>query len=721
MIHRSKSFFGHLLGLLFVGVGGCLFCALSSYSTDDPSWFTSIEGITQPCIVNFMGLPGSFSAAWLFSLFGSMSYAFVMALLWWGIALFRGDYGSFQGRSFAGLLLLFFAGLVWSAQHGVVCMGEARPGGFLGTWLASSLSATVDPFFAQGLVVVALLVGVFLSFGLLWIETWFKLAFSIGKRVGVAHCFSLLAGQGKKIFQMSGALCTRFLTGFSLPWGGLIEQCLTAVEPWFEEDDVLQGVAEWHIPVREKEPSTALFDSACLAYKLPTLPPSREGHGSKGREKQELAAVRARQLEEKLAFFGVTGRVTGITVGPVVTLFEYAPDEGVKVAKIVALEDDLSLALGALSLRIMAPIPGKSVVGFEVANGVRETVSFSALVHGEGFHCFDGALPLVMGRDVAGNDVIVDLAQMPHVLVAGSTGSGKSVALHAMLMSLLVSKTPEELKLLLVDPKRLEFAAYEGIPHLMAPVVTEITKVSRLLLHVTQQMDSRYSELARVGVRSIDDYHRQFGKEAMPYLVIVIDELADVMVTVGRDVEPLIARLAQMARAAGIHLVVATQRPSVDVITGIIKVNFPSRVAFKVMSKIDSRTILDAAGAELLLGKGDMLFLNAQGKMDRLQGAYVSTQEVTVVVDQIKAQRQAVYGLEEELLPILERAVDEADPLLPEVLSFVRSRQEVSVSLIQRRFRIGYNRSARLIDALEGQGIIMPAQGNKMRKVVEER
>lgn len=437
-----------------------------------------------------------------------------------------------------------------------------------------------------------------------------------------------------------------------------------------------------------------------------------------GGKRDAHARERARNLESKLALFGIAGKVISITAGPVVTLFEYEPARDVKVSKILTLEDDLSLALEAHSLRIIAPIPGRSVVGFEVSNSNRQTVYFSDIVAGQAFKKHKGVMPLIIGSDTIGNDVVVDLTDMPHLLVAGSTGSGKSVALNAMLTSMLCKAHPDEVQFILIDPKRLEFAAFADIAHLLFPIVTEVIRVPLVLRWAVKTMEERYQLLATAGVRHVSEYHKKYGIAAMPYMVIVIDELADLMMTAGRDVEELIARLAQMARASGIHLIIATQRPSVDVITGLIKVNFPSRIACKVISKIDSRTILDCSGAEKLLGKGDMLFLNQKGILARVHGAYVKDAEISAVVSHIQQQREVVYQ-ELSIQAEHEEMTHEEDPLYSDVVNFVTSMPQVSISLLQRRFRIGYNRSARLIDTLEARGVLMPADGGKFRKVLK--
>ncbi|MCX5924722.1 MAG: DNA translocase FtsK [Candidatus Dependentiae bacterium] len=439
---------------------------------------------------------------------------------------------------------------------------------------------------------------------------------------------------------------------------------------------------------------------------------------------QELEA-RARLLQEKLERFGIKGTIVAIKRGPVVTLFEYEPHIDAKLSKIIALEDDLAMALKALSIRILAPIPGRAVVGFEVANAKRVDVLLADTIHSREYTKHSGHLPLILGQDTVGNTVIVDLVRMPHLLVAGSTGSGKSVGLNAMLISLLCARTPDELKLILIDPKRLEFTAYEDIAHLLFPIITNTKMAAPVLKWVARQMDERYEKMAACGARNIFDYNAQCDEtgnvERMPFIVVMIDELADLMITVGREVEDSIARITQMARAAGIHLIVATQRPSVDVITGVIKVNFPSRISFRVTSRIDSRTILDCGGADKLLGRGDMLFLDSTtATLRRVHGAYVSDAEIAQVTGHIRSESTVNYfDIHTELAKGQESLDAKDDALYGEVLHFLDEIESLSISSLQRKFKIGYNRSARIIDQLESTGRIMPTDGSKTRRVIK--
>lgn len=445
---------------------------------------------------------------------------------------------------------------------------------------------------------------------------------------------------------------------------------------------------------------------------------------------------RARVLQDKLKRFGVNGEVVAIKRGPVVTLFEYQPDVDTKLSKIVVLEDDLAMALQAMSIRIIAPIPGRSVVGFEVSNTTRHDVLFSQIINQDAYTKFSGSLPLILGKGTVGEAVVVDLARMPHLLIAGSTGSGKSVALNAILMSLLCKLSPDDLKFILIDPKRLEFAAFTDIAHLLFPIITNPALATSALRFVVQEMEDRYEKMAQCSARNIGDYnnpktsrmayatdragHDETERIKLPFIVVVIDELADLMITAGRDIEDLITRITQMARAAGIHMIVATQRPSVDVITGLIKANFPSRISFRVASRIDSRTILDTMGADRLLGRGDMLFIDAStSQLRRVHGAYVSDQEIEHAADHIRQQRKVCYlDLHQLTNSASSDLLATDDALYKDVRKFLDEIDEISISLLQRKFRIGYNRSARIIDTLESQGLIMPQDGSKTRKVI---
>ena len=477
-------------------------------------------------------------------------------------------------------------------------------------------------------------------------------------------------------------------------------------------------------------------------YRLPALnlldPPVRTT------QPLDEAALHAssRILETKLADFQVSGKVVAVRPGPVITTFEFEPAPGVKVNRIVTLADDLSMALRALSVRVLAPIPGKPVVGIEVSNPRREKVFIRELLESVEYEHADSKLALALGKDTTGNVVVADLARMPHLLVAGATGTGKSVSMNAMVMSILYKSSPRDVRFIMIDPKMLELSIYENVPHLLVPVVTDPKKAAAALANIEREMDLRYRLLHEKGVRNIDSYNRLLRETAgdkdvpasaeglphhhLPRIIIIIDELADLMMMVGREVEESITRLAQKARAAGIHLILATQRPSVDVITGLIKANFPARISFQVTSRTDSRTILDAIGAERLLGEGDMLFLPpGTARVQRLHGAFVSDGDVHRVVDFIKRQEEPRYEME-----LLEGGDDEdgegedgedlTDEMYDMAVRLVTEHRQASISWLQRRLRVGYNRAARMIERMEREGVVS-SPGAKGREVIARR
>ena len=459
-------------------------------------------------------------------------------------------------------------------------------------------------------------------------------------------------------------------------------------------------------------------------YHFPSLDILAKGKGSQNNG--EEVAHNAMMLENVLSNFGITAKVVNATQGPTVTRYEIEPAPGVKVSRIVNLTDDIALNLAAQHIRMEAPIPGKSAIGIEVPNKTTEAVHLRDVLDCSDFKDARGGIPVGLGKDIAGKPVITDLAKMPHLLVAGTTGSGKSVCVNTLISSILFSRKPEEVKLLLIDPKMVELSIYNGIPHLMAPVVTDMKKAAAVLRWAVREMEARYKAFAASGKRDIKSYNEAHPKAAMPLIVLIIDELADLMMTAPDDIEESISRLAQMARAAGIHMVLATQRPSVNVITGSIKANVPSRISFAVGSQIDSRTILDMAGAEKLLGKGDMLFAPiGANKPIRVQGAFISDDEVEKLVEFVKAQREPEYDntvtQEAEKEAEKESAEDNdvyRDELLERAVNLVMESGQASVSMLQRRFRIGYTRAARLVDTMEDLKIVGPSMGSKAREIL---
>ncbi len=470
---------------------------------------------------------------------------------------------------------------------------------------------------------------------------------------------------------------------------------------------------------------TAAIENA--DYQLPSfnllkMPPQHDQSGE-----YSVIQANAKKLEQTLQSFGVKAKVTQVHLGPAVTKYEILPDIGVKVSKIVNLQDDLALALAAKDIRMEAPIPGKSAIGIEVPNSEVAIVTLREVLESKDGAKPDALLQVALGRDITGQAVLAELNKMPHLLVAGSTGSGKSVCINGIVVSILMRTKPHEVKLMMIDPKMVELNVYNGIPHLLAPVVTDARKASQALKKVVSEMERRYDLFSHTGTRNIEGYNGHVQKvneqtaekhPKLPYIVVIVDELADLMMVASNDVEDSITRLAQMARAAGIHLILATQRPSVDVLTGVIKANIPSRIAFAVSSAIDSRTILDMGGAERLLGRGDMLFLPAgASKPKRVQGAFLSDQEVEEVVEFVIEQQKAQY--QEEMIPTEEETVlEETDELFDEAVQLVVGMQTASVSMLQRRFRIGYSRAARIVDQMEQRGIVGPSEGSKPRQVL---
>jgi S-DNA-T family DNA segregation ATPase FtsK/SpoIIIE len=721
----------------FIGV------SLFSYHPHDPSWFYYS---TEPLpIFNYAGLLGAQVAAFCFYMWGKAAYVLLGIGVYTTYVLWKKRLLEDEIERGLALLSLLFS---WSAFLSVYEVGK-KPymlaGGFLGNkgflWLVSLFDAKGALLFLYVLIacqflLISRLSGIQVIVGVqravmylfktrrVWIAPFVKVA-SFLWHLGI----QLLHGLARGL-----VLAAQSFWNFVYTPQEEAELEKKHEERPFEDTSFWQEHEQAHNGFQKEKTQlnkeflavhhVEKIECKSTAFQLPSMSlfmqSSKEERSIKADESKHNAAL----LEEKLSHFGVTGTIVGTKKGPVVTLFEYQPSIDTKLSKIVSLESDLALALEAMSVRIVAPIPGTSRVGFEVSNKERKSVRMGDIVTSSSFQHAGGSLPLILGQDTTGSQVIVDLADMPHLLIAGSTGSGKSIALNTMLMSLLCRLNPEELRLIIVDPKRLEFAAYQDIPHLLFPIITDPHRAAPVIRWLVKLMEDRYQLMAEQGLRSITEYKKaclQEGtKDELPFIVLMIDELADLMMVAGKESEEGIARLAQMARAAGIHLIVATQRPSVDVVTGVIKVNFPSRISFRLTSKIDSRTILDAAGAESLLGKGDMLFMDASSaRMRRVHGAYVSDSEIKKVTDFLRSQQKVQYIDLQAAVDLYQAQHQEAEePLLKDIIQFLATIDEVSISLLQRRFKIGYNRSARVIELLEMQGKVMPADGSKMRKVL---
>lgn len=709
-----------------------------SYNATDTSWF--YQGTQLDTTQNYLGTFGAYSAALLLYVFGSTILLGFIFLVWLTYLFATDQSLRSQNDRLLGIALFIPVCCAIARHYSCEIFSENTPGGFIGVQTYSLINRVIFNLYSGAFLYVAtcgLLVMIF--------------RFTFVRRLYPIYVYIMQLSITEHISQRYISVKNRYISArahmlayFTTQPGTRVEDAIYEIyqDPIWQTlgiPAVVEDIAEQHeipeimiTPVIEKNkkkqvhtsPELVDEDAIHKSYMVPNKHMLKvPSDALVDQEQQKESVLNAQILQEKLERFGIQGKVTAIINGPVVTLFEYQPTIDTKVSTILARENDLALALQAISLRIIAPIPGKSVVGFEVAHNKRKTVYFSSLLMSKQWTASKSVLPLIIGQDTLGENIIIDLAKMPHLLVAGSTGSGKSAGLNSMLMSLLYSKTPHQLRLVLIDPKRLEFASYADIAHLLFPIITEPTKAVFALKWLVRTMEERYETMAKLSVRNIEDYYKMYGHASehhMPYIVVVMDELADLMMTASKDAEQLIARLAQMARAAGIHLIIATQRPSVDVITGLIKVNFPSRIAFKVTSKVDSRTIIDGAGAEKLLGRGDMLFMDSSGSLNRVHGAYVSDEEIHKVVSYVKAQQEVEY----ELLQVpqtVQESQEGDDELLDDVISFLEKREDISISLVQRAFRIGYNRSARIVEQLEMQGHILPADGSKMRKVAKNK
>jgi S-DNA-T family DNA segregation ATPase FtsK/SpoIIIE len=700
---------------------------------------------------------------------GVAAYLFPVYLGYLTIALLRRgaeDLGAlrFAGAGLLVLALAAFAGLLTGGNGRAVMHGGGWLGGFVGTVLQGFLGA-------PGAIIV---LGVLVAFAVV-LSTGMS-AIDLAERAA-----RWLAMHGREAAVTAWAAIRRRVRREPAPLGTRARKPAPKPIPLVEideDDDGPPGVAakvdlppiirepERKLEVVKRDKPRRVEEQEELfvedTYRLPAL--TLLDTAVRTTQPIDEAALHAssRILETKLADFGVAGKVVAVRPGPVITTFEFEPAPGVKVSRIVNLADDLAMALRAASVRILAPIPGKPVVGVEVSNPRRETVFIREVLTSDGYKGGESKLTLALGKDTTGNVAVADLGRMPHLLIAGATGTGKSVSMNAMIMSILFKASPRDVRIIMIDPKMLELSTYEGIPHLLVPVVTDPRKAAAALANMTREMEDRYRLLHEKGVRNIDSYNRLIaqareaaGQEEdetedddeesvaatshdatsarggqhrhLPRIVVIIDELADLMMTVGREIEESITRLAQKARAAGIHLILATQRPSVDVITGLIKANFPARISFQVTSGTNSRTILDCVGAERLLGEGDMLFLPpGTARVQRLHGAFVSDGDVHKVVDFIKRQEQPRYEM--ELLEGGEEDEGEggdeedlSDEMYDMAVRLVTEHRQASISWLQRRLRVGYNRAARMIERMEREGVVSAASGAKGREVIARR
>jgi len=715
------------LGILGIALAIFVLASLLSYDPIDPSFFHSGGGPGHQ-VRNYAGRWGAELAGDLLEVLGvgALSLPFFLFFLSWRRVTAKETHlvvlklvGVFLLLPSLGLLAQLLAGVGLSV--GPV---SERPGGFVG----QELHRVLRPL--AGSVGLPLLGLTTLSLAMVFLTSRSLMGLSSGWR-----------GYGKRIaarWRERNSAKAQLPGRIRPPYTPPAEeepQVETRLIPILSEPISVPAASEHETPTKETPVQRSFpFAVPSEGFQIPPLsfldmPTSLEA----GISKEELE-TNAGVLERKLLDFGVEGKVAEVQPGPVITRYEIEPGPGIKINRIVALADDLALALRALSVRVVAPIPGKAVVGVEIPNRHRAGVHLREVLASKAFDGSTAQLPLALGKDIAGEPYVADLVQMPHLLIAGATGSGKSVCLNALILSLLYKATPEGVRFLLIDPKRVELSVYDGTPHLADRVVSDPKEAAKRLNRLVSHMEGRYKLFARLGARNIGTYNRliriarrEGGGEVfrpLPYLVVVIDELADLMLSAAAEVEGSIARLAQMARAVGIHLIVATQRPSVDVITGIIKANFPARMAFQVSSKVDSRTILDMNGAEHLLGDGDMLFIPpSTSKPIRIHGAFVSDIEIKRVVDFLKAQGKA-EEFPWSLLPAEdepEPTGNEEDEMYRQAVDLVVTTRQASISLIQRRLRIGFNRAARMVERMERAGVVSPLDGNRPREVLVEQ
>jgi len=704
-------------GIVIVALGLLVTLSLISYTPQD------IPFLAHPAnypVRNLISIFGAYLSFALFLLTGWTSYILPLIMFFWGIEKFKGN-RFFQGFRLPGFILMILSlSSLTALTSGVQTISFAR-GGLFGFVFSNFLVK----YFGAGAWVIAialvllsavLVLEFLVSNFLLNVAESIKINFRLPKPK-----INLGFSKNKKKVETSGSP--------SLKPQARISEPESKGHSFVGEPRVsipAKPKIELNIKSEPKEPKTIKQRAAQVIigdYRLPSLdlledPPPLS---SKKILEEDLTG-NAHILEDTLADFGISIRVTNIERGPVITRYELEPAPGVKVGRIVSLSDDIALAMKAQSVRVVAPIPGKSRVGIEVPNISIGTVYLKEILSSPEFQSSTSKLSLALGKDITGKAVVSDLGDMPHLLIAGTTGSGKTVCVNALILSMLYRATPDEVKFLMIDPKMVEMAVYNGLPHLLCPVVTDVKKVSAALNWVVNEMEERYKLLANVGVRNIEAYNQK--QEKLPYIVVIIDELADLMAIAANQIETAITRLAQLSRAVGIHLLLATQRPSVDVITGVIKANFPARISFKVASKVDSRTVLDANGADKLLGKGDLLFMRpGESKLIRAQGSLLNDNEIERVVGFIREQAEPVF--EEEILKEQSRPVTfndrEKDELFDEAVRLILESNQASVSILQRRLMLGYTRAARLVDAMEQEGIVGPYQGSKPRKILVDR
>jgi len=711
-------------GVIIIAISLIIFASLISFTPYDLSFYTSHPNIPPK---NFIRSFGAYFAGLLLFLLGWSSYLLPVVMMFLGVRLFQQDKPDLRPPRLIGFAVLV---LSVSALTGIYSFKTASLKFSASGFLGFIISNVVTNYFGSlgGVILFSTLI--ILSSVLvtdILISTFFI-------RVGEKFNFltktlrqfnaNIKLKEGSSIFNRKK---DRNVTSLRQP-PVIKDSNVQAAKSRVDTGEFSEKQpAKVNIQVKSKsedhsEERIKTVPIKSGVYNLPTLDLLDSAPSPEARQIKDDLKANAQVLEETLGDFGISVKVTDIERGPVITRYELEPAPGVKLNRIVALGDDIALALKASSVRIVAPIPGKARVGVEVPNSQSTVVTLKELLASSEFQKSSSKLPLSLGKDITGYPVIADLADMPHLLIAGTTGAGKTVCVNSLILSMLFKASPDELKLLMVDPKMVELMPFNGMPHLLCPVLTDAKKAAIALGWVVNEMEERYQLLAKAGARNISAYNEK-QPDKIPYIVVIIDEMADLMMVARDQIESAITRLAQLSRAVGIHLIMATQRPSVDVITGVIKANFPARVSFKVASKVDSRTVLDMNGADKLLGKGDMLFLKpGEAKLTRAQGCWVKDKEIERVVEFIKAQAEPVYN--ENVVKEQQRsgsADTEKDDMYEQAVRVVIESNQASVSILQRRLRLGYTRAARIIDMMEQDGLVGPFEGSKPRRILVDR
>ena len=675
-----------IFGIIFVLFGILLLIALTTYSPDDPNFiFPSSTKIN-----NLLGFQGSFVSDLLFQSFGAISYLLPITFIFTGINIFKLKqiFFSIENIFFAIIYILFgtiFLNLFYNESFELHINGN---GGFVGKYLSNS-------FLRELFVInknISFYVLIFLTFSFFLLSINFKL---------------------NSFFQSIKKIYSYFLTKEQKNYTNKNE----IIEEYIPQDQIKNLIQEDLPFIKENRNN----DKNKQKYKLPEFKLLKIPSKSERNEASKNQNYDSNFLEKILLDFGVNGKIKKASQGPVVTLNEFEPAAGVKVSKIINLSDDIARNTSSESARI-STIPGSSTIGIELPNPSRENVYLSEILDNSDFKKKDIKLPIALGKSISGSPLIGDLSTMPHLLIAGTTGSGKSVCINTIILSLLYRHSPDKCKFILIDPKMLELSTYEGLPHLLCPVITEAKKAASVLGWVVKEMESRYRLMTKENVRNIDGYNAKH-KLPMPYIVVVVDEMSDLMLVAGKEIENYIQKLSQMARAAGIHIIMATQRPSVDVITGTIKANFPTRISFQVTSKIDSRTILGEQGAEQLLGKGDMLYMSSANRIVRIHAPFVSENEIEKINDFIRSQAEPDYV--DEILNFADEKdsgniqnTGDKDELYQSAIDIVKNEGKASTSFLQRKLQIGYNRAARIMDMMEADGIVSKANHVGKRDVL---